>query len=629
MLFSYYRRPLFLLLLAYAGGILLFRQVLLKTEPLPFDLPRACAVVKGRVTEYPSATAGGPRFSLETETVYGRPLKAGLMVYAPHGTKASYGDTVEMLADLRAPRGAYVPGGLDWAGYLARRGITAQAHALELKVVKPAGPLLLLARKFRNSALDSFRRGLGGEAAAVFGGVVLGEKKSVPPDLKTAFQDSGAMHLLVASGSNVGFIVAIIYFLASRAGLRRRPAGVAAMAVSGFYVLAAGLDAPLVRAYLMFGAGLAAWLFRRESGAFHALTVAALLILIAWPRYLFNAGFQMSFLAAYGLTVGLALWGRGLKGIRGKALGLLLVSFFAQLCLYPLLAIYFHRVSLVSLISNMVLVPASGAAMALGFLLALSGGWLFAALANISALFMGFFIGAVRFFAALPFAALSVPAPSPLVVAGFFVLALALLHAPLCRGLRGLLLTASAGVLIAGFGLLQGMAAGAAARKAWLFGGGGVHSVLTKVPSGLYLVNPGLEGKKLAGAVLAAGRRSVDGVVLTSLEERNFGGLAELSARVKVREIFLPPGPVPGDLAEGSAARGIPVRTLWPGQGISSPAVLWGDKPGYSGRGDVFDWEIDGLRIRKGGLLVEGPCGSAPAESGKVVVTGISAGCGG
>jgi competence protein ComEC len=626
MHFSYYRRPLFLLLLAYSAGIFAFRDRLLRPPAeLPFALPRAGALVEGRVTEYPVAVPGGLRFSLETVSIYGRPLETGLMVYARGDAGgASYGDTVSLLADLEVPPGASAPGSLDWRDYLARRGIAAQARGADLEVVRPAGPLLRLARRFRSSALASFRAGLEPGAAAVFGGVVLGEKKSVPAELKTAFQDSGAMHLLVASGSNVGFVVAVVYFLASRLGLRRRYAGLAALGLAGFYVLAAGLDAPLVRAYLMFAAGLTAWLLRRESGAFHALTAAALLILVPAPRYLFDAGFQMSFLAAYGLTVGLALWGRRLPaGLPGRALGLLLVSFFAQLCLYPLLALYFHKISLVSLLSNMVLVPASGVAMALGFLLALTGGALFGALAWAAGLFMRFFIGAVKFFAGLPFASVSVPEPSPLLVAGFFVLALALLHAPLLGANRKLYVPAFLGLALMSAGLSAGpVGARPAGYRVSLFGDSNTSSALVYGPGGLYLVNPGVNHRALADAVLAQGARSLRGVLLTSLEEKNYSGLAGLAAAVEVEKVFLPPGPLPPALAAALPTGAERVR-LWPGETAAGVKAAWGGASGYTGREDKVSWEIGAVRISRDGALAERACGpyaSAAADANKTAV---------
>jgi len=633
--FSYYRRPLFLLLLVYAGGLFVFRERLLRPEALPFALPRAGAVAEGRVAEYPVLVPGGVRFELEASSFYGRPARAGLMVYAKPGD-FSYGDTVELFGDLELPPGASVPGSLDWADFLARRGIGAQLRAREVEVKRRAGPALLLARRARESALASFRAALPPEGAAVLGGVVLGEKKSVPPDLKEAFQDSGAMHLLVASGSNVGFVVAVVYFLLSRLGLGRRWSGGAALGLAGFYVLAAGLDAPLVRAYLMFAAGLLAWLLRRESGAFQALAAAALLILLLSPRSLFDAGFQMSFLAAYGLTVGLALWGRYLKagGPAGAVLGVLAVSFFAQLCLYPVLAVYFHKISLVSLLSNMALVPASGVAMGLGFGLALSGGFLFSALAWAAGLFMDVFLWTVRFFAGLPFASVSVAQPSAWFVAGFFILALALLHAPLLGfRRRRLYLAAGLGLGVASAGSFGGPADAPARYKAQLFGDTDTAAALVSAPGGLFFVNPGVNGRKAADSVLTAGRASLDAVLLTSLEEKNFSGLEELGRLVRIDLLLLPCGPRPPALARvlaGLEGRGTRVRRLWPGEtaeaGEKISADWGGPGPGYTGAGDLLDWEIGAVKLSAGGAAAEkiAPCGAPeePAEAqGRQTVT--------
>jgi competence protein ComEC len=625
MLLSYYRRPLFLLLLAYAGAILLFPGFFApRPELLPFQLPRSGVLVEGRIAAYPAAARGGVRFPLQTFSLYGQQHKTGLMISAENAGGASYGDRVAFLADLQLPPGAAAPGALDWADYLARRGIVAQGRAREVELIAPANPFLRLARGFRAATLRAFEAALPQEGAAVLAGVVLGEKRSVPAELKAAFQDSGAMHLLVASGSNVGFVVAVVYFLCSRFGLKRRYSGLAALLLAGFYVTAAGLDAPLVRAYLMFSAGLLAWLLRREAGAFHALTAAALLILLASPASLFDAGFQMSFLAAYGLTVGGAVWGRYLPGgLAGKAAGLLLVSFLAQLGLYPLLAVYFHKVSLVSLLSNMVLVPAAGVAMALGFLLAVfyKAGFVFALLAPVTAAFTGAFIGAVKFFAALPYASLTVPEPSGLFVAGFFTAALALLHAPLLGfGSRRLYAAAGAGLLVMTAGWLPLKKVPGAAAEGELFGDANTSSALVRTSSGgLYLLNPGLSGRRLADSVLDRGSGALEGVLLTSLEEKNYSGLAELAGLVQIKSVLLPYGPVPEALRAALArleSEGAAVKRLWPGEGMGPARCGWdGHAPGYAGSGDRFSWEIAGLTLDRGG--------SRALRQGKTAAEGV------
>ncbi|OGR42377.1 MAG: hypothetical protein A2X35_01345 [Elusimicrobia bacterium GWA2_61_42] len=639
MLFSYYRRPLFLLLLVYAGGLVLFRGFFLKPpEKLPFPLPRAGALVEGRVAEYPASVPGGARFTLETEKVYGRPLKTGLMVYARAPLAASYGDKVSLLADLEPPPGAAVPGSLDWGEYLLARGVTAQARAREIEVTARANYFIRLARGFRYKAMGSYEAGLPAEAAAVLGGVVLGEKKSVPPALKAAFQDSGAMHLLVASGSNVGFVVGVVYFLCSRLGLKRKYSGLAALALAGFYVTAAGLDSPLVRAYLMFSAGLCAWLLNREAGAFHALTAACLAILLLSPRYLFDAGFQMSFLAAYGLIVGMALWGgyarRG--GLAGYAAGLFLMSFFAQLGLYPLLALYFHKISLVSLVSNMLLVPASGVAMALGFLLAAFSwaGPVFKGLAFVTGKFMAAFISAVRFFADLPFSSVSVGVPSTWVIAGFFLLALALLHGPLLGfKRRRFYLAALAGLAVMAVGpLTRAQAvAGRQAYQAALFGDYNTSSALVQAPAGgLYLLNPGLNGAKLAASVFDRGARSLEAVLLSSAEEKNYSGLEELAGLVEIKRVFVPYGPRPEGfrrLLAGLEAGGARVTALWPGEAAEAGIKIacgWDGGRGYTGAGDRYWWSIGAVTVSREGkyAVAAGVAPGAEAVKGEVVRLG-------
>ncbi len=631
MHFAYYRRPVFLLLACYAAAILIFKGYFLKPrEELPFRLPRAGVLVEGRVAEYPIGRPGGRRFTLETSSLYGRPFRTALMVYSKEKAGFSYGDRVSFLADLGQPAGASAPGGLDWADYLGKRGITAEARAMKIDVEEQAGPVLRLARAFRENALEAFDANLSPEAASVLGGVVIGEKRGVPPDLKLAFQDSGAMHLLVASGSNVGFVVAVVYFFCSRLGFRRRYAGLAALALSGFYVLVSGLDPPLVRAYLMFSAGLCAYLLRREAGAFHALTAAALVILLFSPRALFDAGFQMSFLAAYGLIAGMALWGKYFKagGLRGHAVSLFLMSFFAQLGLYPLLAVYFHKLSLVSLFSNMLLVPGSGIAMALGFLLAFfaKAGLVLKFLVPAAALFMKLFIGTVRFFAALPFSSVSLPEPSALWIAGFYIFAFVLLHAPLIGFRRPrLYLAAALGAAVMAAGVPRRVpAAGGEKCLALLFGDADTRCALIKVPgAGVYIVNPGLKGKKLADAVLAEGSRAVEGIMLTSLEKKNFSGLEELAGMMKIGNVLVPYGPQPPGLRgllKDLEGKGVAVRRVWAGE-EALPSVRAGAGPGasgggYTGRNDIVDWNIYGLSVEKdGGYAVQGSSLAAPPSA--------------
>jgi len=140
----------------------------------------------------------------------------------------------------------------------------AQARAVDLETTGKAGVFIRLARFFRSSAQQTFARSLTPESAAVMDGLLLGDKKKVSAGLMTAFQDSGALHLLIAAGLKEGFVVGIVYFLCSRFGLKRKYSGMAAIAVSWFYVIAAGFDPPFAEP---------SW-FNAASGPFSSAPVA-------------------------------------------------------------------------------------------------------------------------------------------------------------------------------------------------------------------------------------------------------------------------------------------------------------------------------------------------------------------
>jgi len=618
MRFSYYKRPLFLLLLCWAGGTLIWKYSGISVPPSRPVVPVPGEVrLEGRVAQYPARAGGLWRLPLEL------PDGVTVMAYVRDTGGASYGDTAELRARLSEPFNYAVPGNLDWRRYLAGRGIRLEARGDDLVVLEKARFPFRQAAGFRTRALEVFEKNFTADHYSVLAGVVLGEKRGVSEELKAAFQDSGAMHLLVASGSNVGFVTFLVFFLGSRLGLRKIYSGPAALAAAGFYVLAAGLEAPLVRGYIMFSAALAGYLLDRDSGAFQGLVLACFAILLAEPRALFDAGFQMSFVASYGITAGMALWDKliPLSGPARTLARVLMVSFFAQAGLYPLLALYFHKIALISVISNVVLVPASGLVMGLGFFLLAVPGQTAAFSAAKTAAEYGLdgFIRALKFFSSFKYASVAVSPPSAPMMAAGFVFVLVLLHAPLL-GFRRRRLYALAALPLSAAALLALLPEKAVIASV---ADSNTRSVIFRCGGGLLLFNPGLNGKKLANAALHYGRREAEAVFISSLARGDWSGLEEFAGVLKVKRIFLPYGPRPAELASalaGLSAGGIVVERVWPGETVNCGGfeVLSGWKrrgesaeAGYTGRGgrEGLDWRLKGAEfeasVEGGGAKVE------------------------
>jgi ComEC/Rec2-related protein len=133
-----------------------------------------------------------------------------------------------------------------------------------------------------------------------------------------------------------------------------------------------GGEPPYARAYLGgLALGLGA-LIDREAGAFQALVLSAWIILLADPRALFSAGFQMTYAAMIGLILAMPRVDAGLPGRWPKAArGLCCVAavtVIVQLMLWPIFANTFGRAAALGACANLALVPLSGVILAGGFI---------------------------------------------------------------------------------------------------------------------------------------------------------------------------------------------------------------------------------------------------------------------
>ncbi|NLO91290.1 MAG: ComEC/Rec2 family competence protein [Elusimicrobia bacterium] len=451
--------------------------------------------------------------------------------------------------------------------------------------------------------ISVFERALGAERAAVLSGITLGERASISRELNRAFRDSGAMHILVASGSNVGMVTFIVFLLARFARAGRRWAGFAAVLTAGFYTLLAGADTPLLRAYVMSVFGTAGFLLERESGLLHGLVLAALALVIADPQTLFRPDFQMSFASTAALLVALSVYKPPKEGriLRWSA-QLFIAGAAAQLALFPLMAGYFHRVSLAPLLSNFFVIPLASLLMSGGFALALLSPLplVFTPLSWLIKGLLDFLVMVVQGSAAwgLTF---EVPSPGPAFTICFYCAVFLLLHLP-GRGLLKHLWKPAAAVAV--FSLLFALFH-KPAPQALVLGAGYQRSVLFSLPDGeLLLFGSAVNGDMLADAVLSRGRKRLEALFISGCGGDALSGLEALSRRIKIKRIFAPYGP--------ADEKYLPLLksavSLWPGDSV--PASGWKAslewpfyrdlrlrrtvRPGYNGSvPKSYSWRLD------------------------------------
>ena len=222
-----------------------------------------------------------------------------------HLTQGAVGDDVEVVGLLSRPAGPRNPGAFDFRRYLRSDGLLASLHCGEPEDVRIIHSGQNFLRRWqgrlRERAEQMLQARLSERTAPVGVALLLGTRTAIPEDLRTAFAESGTMHILAISGSNVGILAGLLWVVAHLAGLGRK--GSVCLILAGIlgYSFVADAQPPVMRAVLMIVALLAGLPWHREGTLVNGLALAALGVLAWNPSHLFDVGAQLSFLAVAAL----------------------------------------------------------------------------------------------------------------------------------------------------------------------------------------------------------------------------------------------------------------------------------------------------------------------------------------
>ncbi|MBU2614398.1 MAG: ComEC family competence protein, partial [Elusimicrobia bacterium] len=260
------------------------------------------------------------------------------------------------------------PGQFDYGNYLMRKGYSGIISVNKYEIIKKGKTPLFyrMIDSIRAKMIDSIRKNLPAETpeGGVLEAMFVGEKSEIPPEVSAEFIDSGLMHVLVVSGMNVVYVVAVFFFAFKLLPISNKLRNVFLIVPIVVYCFATGANPPVVRATVLALAIILCYLLSRERALYHAFALSALIILIFDPQALFGASMQLSFAACLGLVYIAPKLADSFKFSLPKILRYILLLFFvtlsAQLATAPLLAKYFYKVSGIGLLSNLVVVPDVG-----------------------------------------------------------------------------------------------------------------------------------------------------------------------------------------------------------------------------------------------------------------------------
>lgn len=385
-----------------------------------------------------------------------RPVSGTIAISTPDQlTNFFAGQTVEVTGVSARPAGPEAEGLFDYRRYLEHQGIYYHLQCQSQKdwrlLSSPPSPPL--ADRFRDWGRKALALGLPAEdeSLRLEWALTLGWKAALTEQVSESFVQAATFHIFAVDGLRMAIVFGIFFALLRALGLPRATIGILSWPVLWFYVALTGWPASAIRAMVMLTIVTLGWVLKRPWNPLNSLLAAALVILVADPQQVFQAGFQLSFFVVLYLILLLPplhtlcerlfapdpllpeqlypRWRTQYRAPLRYGGELVLTSFAAWIASLPLAAYYFNIITPVSTPANLLAVPLCSLVLICNLSALLLAGW-WAAAAELFNHAGWFLMECIRvsshWFASLPGAYAYLPPPTLLTSALYYGLLLAL-----------------------------------------------------------------------------------------------------------------------------------------------------------------------------------------------------------
>jgi competence protein ComEC len=364
-------------------------------------------------------------------------VSGDVLLFVPRYPAYEYGDVLQVTGELETPSQL---DDFDYEGYLAHQGIysTMLYPEIEISATGQGFKPLEWVYSLRNSLSQTLAEVLPEPQASLAQGIILGIRYNIPTEVRDDFAGTGTAHLLAISGLHLSIMAGILLSIGIWLFGRRRHIYIwLALGIIWLYALITGMHPPVVRGAIMASVFLAAGLLGRQRTAITSLAFAVAIMVGINPQILWDASFQLSFMAMAGLIfIAPPFQALGRKAVNAtigdEGIGVSLanittdsfsVTLAAIIAVWPLIAHYFGIVSFVAPLATLLALPALPAIIAAGALAGFIGlvalpiaqaiGWL-------AWLFISYMLFIVSGFASLPISSIEVGSVGTTVIVVYY-----------------------------------------------------------------------------------------------------------------------------------------------------------------------------------------------------------------
>lgn len=345
-------------------------------------------VIVGTIAQMQPTSTGKARLQLRLEAI-GEPegvllsATGNLLAYLDSSALGvlNYGDQVSLVANITPIEPPKNPKAFDFARFMHFKNIHYQAFVRpeNWRLLEQASGfnLFLIADRLRDRCVNILHKHFPSDnELAVASALILGYRDEMTEEVRNAYANTGAMHVLAVSGLHVGFIYLGLMFLLGLIKSDRKSWKIAKtiLEILGIwsFALLTGASPSVLRAATMFSFIIVGRAIKRDANIYNTLAASAFFLLCFNPYYLMEVGFQLSYLAVIGIVYFqpkiYKLWYIENK-IGDYIWKLTAVSLAAQISTLPVSLYYFHQFPMYFWLSGLVVVPVAVVILCGGFLL--------------------------------------------------------------------------------------------------------------------------------------------------------------------------------------------------------------------------------------------------------------------